>query len=72
MGIAELRHGESYLTEVAGALCSSGGRPRRLHGREQQPDQYGDDRNHDEQFHEGERGGATTFEIQWHVQLYCI
>jgi hypothetical protein len=64
MGIAELPHGEPDLAEVAGALCPSGGGPRRLHGWEQQPDQHGNDRNHDEQFHEREGGRVTTFEIQ--------
>ena len=50
------RHAD--LDEVVEALRPPRGLAGRLHGREQQRDQHGDDRDHDQQLDQGEAGAA--------------
>ena len=79
VGVAELAHREPHLPQIAGALRAACGGPRGLHGREQEPDENGNDRDHDEQLHEREgrqRPGAEaafiTSAIVCHMQLFCV
>jgi hypothetical protein len=44
-------HCQTYLVEMIGALGAVSGFTHILHGRQQQAHQYGNDRNHHEQFH---------------------
>jgi hypothetical protein len=46
--------GEADLLEVVDALGASGGLAGRLDGGQQQRDQHGDDRNHDQELDQGE------------------
>jgi hypothetical protein len=43
-------HGDAHLAEVARTLQPPGGLPSRLNGRQQQRDEYPDDRDHDQKF----------------------
>ena len=45
---------QGHLLEVVGALGAGGGLAHLLHGGDQQADQDGDDRNHDQQLDQGE------------------
>ena len=49
------------LLEVVGALGAPGGLARRLHGRQQQGDQYRDDGDDDQQFDEGESSSTRDW-----------
>ena len=53
--------GQADLLEIVRALGTSGGLAGRLHGRQQQRDQHGDDGDHHQQLDQGECGpnGAT-------------
>ena len=55
MGVVIVVHRQADLLQVVGALHPAGRLARRLHGRQQQGDQHADDRDHDEQFDQGER-----------------
>jgi hypothetical protein len=46
--------GQADLFQVVGALGTTGRLARRLHGREQQGDQYGDDGDHHQQLDQRE------------------
>jgi hypothetical protein len=47
--------GQADLTQIVEALCTTGRLARRLHRRQQQPDQHADDGDHNQQFNESER-----------------
>jgi hypothetical protein len=47
-------HGEHHLPHLIGALRATGGFAGRLNRRQQEPDERGDDRDHDEEFNERE------------------
>ena len=47
-------HGEHHLPHLIGALRTTGGFAGRLNRRQQEPDERGDDRDHDEEFNERE------------------
>jgi hypothetical protein len=48
------------LDEVVQALRTAGGFPSGLYGREEQPDEDTDDRDHDEQFDERETAAGDS------------
>jgi hypothetical protein len=50
-----IQRGEPHLLEIIGALHAPGGLACRLNGREQQRDQYSNDRDHDEQLDKRKR-----------------
>jgi hypothetical protein len=45
-------HGEHHLPHLIGALRATGGLAGRLHRWQQEPDERGNDRDHDEEFNE--------------------
>ena len=52
-------HGHPELPEVVLALRPPARFPRRLHGRQQQPDKDADNRDDHQEFHQGETAGAA-------------
>jgi hypothetical protein len=53
-------HGEHHLPHLIGALRATGGFAGRLHRWQQETDERGDDRDHDEEFNERETEGRRT------------
>jgi len=56
-------HGQPQLLEVVRALGSPGRFARRLHGGQEQRDQDGNDRDHDQQFDQSKSAHGA---VSWH------
>ena len=54
VGALEVEDAQADLLEVVDALGAAGGLAGRLHRRQQQADQHGDDRDHHQQLDQGE------------------
>src|SRR5262249_12430944 len=67
LGALEVVQAQADLLHVVRALGSAGRLPRRLHGGEQQGDEYGDDRDDNEQLDQGE--ATSTGAEHWVLQL---
>ena len=69
MGVGILDDAEPDLPHVARTLGAAGGRPGGLNRGQQQANERADDRDHDEQFHEGK--AASSFAHGGHLQSDC-
>jgi hypothetical protein len=60
MNVPQPNVAEPQLLEVVGTLQAAGRLTGGLHGGEQEADEHGDDGDHDQQFHQGERGRLAS------------
>ena len=65
-----LQHGDTDLTEIAGALGSLGFLDPRLDGRHQQGGEHGDDGDHHQELDQGE-GPWSSAEAMHQVIVHC-
>jgi hypothetical protein len=65
-------HGEHHLPHLIGALRATGGFAGRLNRRQQEPDERGNDRDHDEEFNERETRGRGTLTAARRTMAACF
>ena len=72
VGVMVIVQGDAQLLQIVSALGAASRFPGRLHSGQQQRDQDGDDRNHDQQLDQSKsRTSSTLGEQQPHQQLLC-